>query len=717
MIIRTPPPKRPRDDSGPPESPATADGRIAIYEDAALLLTNEQPSEQMLCTYQCRQMVKADFIDALDSAEKLARENQSKLDSLNGNFLKANFESRKFRDRTLQLEQELSAARGREKALEEQLLKEVNESQERYKKHIESHQELEAALRKEKRLRETAESAVTISEHKASSLEENLNRHSKSTEKEIRLLQNEIVELKRDSKLSMSRLQADLEKMECRCKNAEEESRLLKLQLEQLKKQHLECVFQKTEAEKKLLDFTSKEIISSDSSILVKHLQEELRKYEAEVLEARKLRSSLDNVELLKEKLSEEKGRRERAEIELTKIPGLELNIKKMEEELSSWKLLVNDIPGCSSPDDIPVKFAGLQKEIIKGAMKAGEATTRLKEIELSLDAAEIGKKNAETEAALAKEKLRASMSEVKRIETMLSDIMAERDQLKRIVEDLKTCNDSERGHQHSRVDGIQELEISLGNKDRCIKELESNLLEQKLTNSCQLNEIVLLNERLNNEARRIKSLEREADRLRSEISLLESKLGHGDYSAANTKVLRMVNTLSVENEARQTIEVLQTQLRKAKEKLEAFEELERQSADAGKSVDSYISGKLVQYKEQIATLEKREERYKTVFADRISVFRRACCELFGYKIVMDEHHRSNGIPVTHFTLQSIYAQSDDEKLEFEYESGNTNIVANDYTLHKDIAHQVDIFIRRSNSIPAFTANLTVESFNKRTLS
>lgn len=41
----------------------------------------------------------------------------------------------------------------------------------------------------------------------------------------------------------------------------------------------------------------------------------------------------------------------------------------------------------------------------------------------------------------------------------------------------------------------------------------------------------------------------------------------------------------------------------------------------------------------------------------------------------MDDHQRQDGIPVTHFTLQSIYAQSDDEKLEFEYESGNTNIL------------------------------------------
>jgi len=45
------------------------------------------------------------------------------------------------------------------------------------------------------------------------------------------------------------------------------------------------------------------------------------------------------------------------------------------------------------------------------------------------------------------------------------------------------------------------------------------------------------------------------------------------------------------------------------------------------------------------------------------------------WQIVMDEHQRTNGIPVTRFTLQSIYAQSDDEKLEFEYESGNTNIL------------------------------------------
>lgn len=41
----------------------------------------------------------------------------------------------------------------------------------------------------------------------------------------------------------------------------------------------------------------------------------------------------------------------------------------------------------------------------------------------------------------------------------------------------------------------------------------------------------------------------------------------------------------------------------------------------------------------------------------------------------MDDQKRPNGIPVTRFMLQSIYAQTDDEKLEFEYESGTMNII------------------------------------------
>lgn len=70
-----------------------------------------------------------------------------------------------------------------------------------------------------------------------------------------------------------------------------------------------------------------------------------------------------------------------------------------------------------------------------------------------------------------------------------------------------------------------QAFETSLAKKENYIRELESSLFEQKEINCRQHNEIQLLNERITNEARRVKMLEREGDRLRSEISLLESKV------------------------------------------------------------------------------------------------------------------------------------------------------------------------------------------------
>lgn len=721
MILRTPPFKR-RAQSKQPEdgSPCSGNRQLVIYEDTPLPESSHhhpETSDQMLCTYQCRQMVKSEFFDALSSAEKQARDNQSKLEALNNDYLKADAERKKFRDKFLNAEQELAAAKGREQALQDQLMKEVNVSQERLRKQLQLYSELEVKFQNEMNLRKKAEMSAAAAEEKASLLERKLNSVSESIEREKSRLRNELEQLKSESKFSVTKISNNLERMEFRATNAEKESVLLKEQLEELRKRLDECMQQKVEAEKKLSNFTFQEGCSSDNNILVKHLQEELRSYEAEVREARKLKSSHENTELLKEKILEEKVRRERAESELLRLAVLQGDMEKLEDELNAWKSMIKDIPGASCAADVPPKFAALQREVLDSMMRVGEIQARLKQMEVALDAAELEKRKAENEAVLAKEKAESSKSEINRIELKLASVMEERDRLKNVMEDFRKQKSVESGHEVVSGAILQELEASLAKKENFIKDLESYLSEQKDVNIHQLNEIKFLNEKLNNEARRIKSLEREGDGLRSQIALLESKLGHGDYSSANTKVLRMVNTLGVENEAKQTIEALQNELQKTKEQLLAVQELKGQSADAGTLVDSYISGKIMQLKEQIATLEKREERYKTVFADRISVFRRACCELFGYKIVMDDHQRPDGIPVTRFMLQSIYAQSDDEKLEFEYESGNTNILTNKYTSHPEIAQQVEIFIRRMNSIPAFTANLTVESFNKRTLS
>jgi len=89
---------------------------------------------------------------------------------------------------------------------------------------------------------------------------------------------------------------------------------------------------------------------------------------DSEVREARKLKASHENVELLKEKLVEEKGRRERAEAELLKLREVQLSMEMLEDESS--KKVIKDVPGVSSSDGNPVKFVALQKYVLNFSKK-----------------------------------------------------------------------------------------------------------------------------------------------------------------------------------------------------------------------------------------------------------------------------------------------------------------------------------------------------------
>ncbi|CAL4946338.1 unnamed protein product [Urochloa decumbens] len=713
MILRTPPQRKRRADSeadadlvvvnsgggasAPGRSPVS-DRRLVLYDRPTALVPAGAPGEpfdDMVCTYHCRQMVKSEFMVALDTAEKQVQEYHTKINALEEQLSKSEDERMQFLDKLNYVEQELAATKGRESALQERLLKELAGYQERYHDQVKKINELEVQLNKEINSRISAESSASSAKESIKDLEGNLQRLSESSQREKKTLKKELSYMKEDLTLSASKLNAELEKTRLRAENYESEAKLLNEQLMDLKTQLDECLRVKSEMELKLLNSSSLpgQHDPTDDQKLIKLLQEELRNYKKEVHEARRLNSSHTNVELLKEKLSEEQGRRERAEQELSKLQEIEAKAHKLELELASCTALLSSIPDVSSYADIPQKIADLQKQALTNLNKVGEVTSRLKELEVALEFADLSKQRAEGEATLAKERAESAAKEVKRLELMLAAISEERDKL--------------------RKEHVMESDQS--GMEKMIRELESAIHEQKELVSHKDSELNIMNERLNLEAKKVKSLEREGDQLRSQVALLESKLGHGDYSSSSTKVLRMVNTLAVDNEAKQTIEALQAELKKTNERLQAVEELKGQ-ADAGTAVDANIAEKLAQLKNQIATLEKREERYKAVFAERISVFRKACCSLFGYKIVMNDQQQSNGIPVTRFILQSVYAQTDDEKLEFDYESGSTNIVANDYTSQQEIAQQVDVFIRRMNSIPAFTANLTMESFNKRSI-
>ncbi|GLT81630.1 hypothetical protein SLE2022_000690 [Rubroshorea leprosula] len=82
MILRTPPPKKRRGEGRATESPPPPSHRPLLIHDDIPATAPPETSDQFLCTYQCHQMVKADFVDALTTAQS-----QVMIISLNWRFL------------------------------------------------------------------------------------------------------------------------------------------------------------------------------------------------------------------------------------------------------------------------------------------------------------------------------------------------------------------------------------------------------------------------------------------------------------------------------------------------------------------------------------------------------------------------------------------------------------------------------------------------------
>ena len=137
----------------------------------------------------------------------------------------------------------------------------------------------------------------------------------------------------------------------------------------------------------------------------------------------------------------------------------------------------------------------------------------------------------------------------------------------------------------------------------------------------------------------------------------------------------------------------------------------------------SVAEAEITVLKRRVAELEKREQRYMTVFKQKISTFREACYLIFGFKVDMGED-RGTGLPT--FTLRSMFASRDDEAMVFRVappkvgatgnETGGTvELLPAPYTSTEEMRRMIDMYVTRWSSVPGFVANLTMELFNKQT--
>ncbi|GLH03153.1 Uncharacterized protein GBIM_09055 [Gryllus bimaculatus] len=193
----------------------------------------------------------------------------------------------------------------------------------------------------------------------------------------------------------------------------------------------------------------------------------------------------------------------------------------------------------------------------------------------------------------------------------------------------------------------------------------------------------------------RLDTMERILEGYRKMMKEMESESDRTKGFAGNSDIMEKLNRLEGE---RNTLLQEKEQLQKRKDELEVQLEYRAIKGDFNP---------VTSLQEVINAQEIKMQRLKEVFHASAKEFREVCYELFGYKIDRNENI---------YKLSSMYADSPDDHLMFKrIPDGTIDMMETPYS--STLGELIDLHLHQHNSPPLFLGAVTLELFNRQTLS
>ena len=192
--------------------------------------------------------------------------------------------------------------------------------------------------------------------------------------------------------------------------------------------------------------------------------------------------------------------------------------------------------------------------------------------------------------------------------------------------------------------------------------------------------------------------LARERDRavahataLEKQVALLEAQVSRGDHVLATTKVLHLRMNPVQQVEAKRRAEL---------------EENERSAAVLARRAESAAPVTRA-LERQVLDLQKTHAHMKQIFAEKVARYREAVYLLIGYHVDMD------GDTVV---LRSMFAERKADDVRFRrVEAGGVHYDLVPTPFLTTVAHRIQPLLARRNALPAVTATVTLELFERQT--
>lgn len=439
---------------------------------------------------------------------------------------------------------------------------------------------------------------------------------------------------------------------------------------------------------------------------------------------------------LLKEKADSLQAKLLRAEQKITELTRVEIENEELKKKIQKWE--TEDLSGAKrlrSPAQLAQDVANLQKSqiVLLETQSELKSSAQIKERAYQRSAEEL--EAVKKELLELKETSDRQGELNQRLRRRLFLVTAERDGCRRILDTYdKSYSSNYDPQMHARLqeaearlkachEHVEKLELELNQKEEIASEekLKCNKLEAELnelrdkvsTQAPEKGDTSLLKTE-------IEKLKEENVKLQEQLDVYEIRKEQmhmqGYYDPTKSKVVHMsMNPSSVARQQRgEELERLRKENELLRKRLQLLEEAGGSAVqDLNPGVSDFspenapsVVKQVEDFKAQVASAEMKNQRLKEVFKKKIQEFREACYALTGYKVDVTRDNQ--------YRLQSMYAERSTDDLLFESTpKGEMMLLATDFS--SQLTDQIDTYLTRFNSIPAFLSSITLELFNRQT--
>lgn len=462
---------------------------------------------------------------------------------------------------------------------------------------------------------------------------------------------------------------------------------------------------------------------SDGEAVLIKSLREQLRVAEATAAAADTLRGQVADARALREKLEGAEGRARRAEQLLDSEQKVHSELATLKEELMRWNAVFANVRDCSTPEDVLALVKRLQDKQIADAAGAGDLAEAVAAARADVEAANTAAKEAETAAQLERDRANVAATACARAERHAELLRQERDSLKSVLasydEEYLTQNNGETNELQPTQRRIAELEATVEALHAHVAILEAEVRSGSVSQAGRVDVAAQASARAEAAEARVRITEAEAENLHRQVALLQDRVGRGEFNPETTRVLHLRNNPEAEvqqaaHEAR--VAELESENQALRENIQRIEMASTGGGDRGGGSlrIAQLEGEANLLRKRLAEGQKATDRLQQVFTRQITTFREAMLGLFGYRVEMISDPGSRD-QRGQFTLRPQYVDEPGAEIAFRMlRDGRLVLVPTDYSARR-LAREVETFLNRFKSIPAFTANLTMETFQRQT--